>query len=231
VQIQEIAPDSLAQEVGLQSGDVILNINGRVVDGINIGSVLQRYIDNDITIVYERGDSEQSIETRCPPDNCVLGILIANESNVDIQSVQFPFPQSAAAGLHEIGAQAKLTFFTLGNLLTNLVSLDNERISSSLNNLTGPVGAIKFGDTLRQAGGWIAYLAFAAIISLALALFNVLPIPALDGGRLLGVLIQWIARLKPEKYFTIEGYINVIFFVLLLGLGIYIILKDLVRFW
>jgi len=42
------------------------------------------------------------------------------------------------------------------------------------------------------------------MISLALAIFNVLPIPALDGGRLLGVLIQGIARLKPEKYFNIE---------------------------
>ncbi|HCB51581.1 TPA: hypothetical protein DEP21_03330 [Patescibacteria group bacterium] len=69
------------------------------------------------------------------------------------------------------------------------------------------------------------------MISLALAIFNVLPIPALDGGRLLGVLIQWIAKLKPEKYFTIEGYFNMIFFVLLMGLGVYIILKDLIRFW
>lgn len=81
----------------------------------------------------------------------MLGILLAQESNVEIQPIKFPFPQSAVAGLHEIGAQAKLTFFTLGNLVTNLVSLDNDRISSSLNNLTGPVGAIKFGDALRQS--------------------------------------------------------------------------------
>jgi membrane-associated protease RseP (regulator of RpoE activity) len=56
-------------------------------------------------------------------------------------------------------------------------------------------------------------------------------LPALDGGRLLGVLIQWIGKLKPEKYFTIENYINVVFFVLLMGLGVYIILTDLMRFW
>jgi hypothetical protein len=52
----------------------------------------------------------------------------------------------------------------------------------------------------------------------------------LDGGRLLGVLIQGIGRLKPEKYFNIEGYINLIFFIALMGLWVYIILKDLVRF-
>ncbi|MEI8009252.1 MAG: site-2 protease family protein [bacterium] len=55
-------------------------------------------------------------------------------------------------------------------------------------------------------------------MSLALALFNVLPIPALDGGRLLGVLIQGIGKLKPEKYFTIESYINLIFFIALMTL-------------
>lgn len=82
-----------------------------------------------------------------------------------------------------------------------------------------------------EEGGWKLYLAFAGMISLALAIFNVLPIPALDGGRLLGVLIQSGGKLKPEKYFTIEGYINLVFFVLLMGLGVYIILKDLVRFW
>jgi hypothetical protein len=43
-------------------------------------------------------------------------------------------------------------------------------------------------------------------------------------------LIQWAGRLKAEKYFTIEWYINFVFFVLLMGLGIYIILKDLIRF-
>jgi membrane-associated protease RseP (regulator of RpoE activity) len=53
----------------------------------------------------------------------------------------------------------------------------------------------------------------------------------LDGGRLLGVLIQWIGRLKPETYFNIEWYINLVFFVALMGLWVFIIFKDLVRFW
>ncbi|MEI7557897.1 MAG: hypothetical protein WCJ45_03585 [bacterium] len=46
----------------------------------------------------------------------------------------------------------------------------------------------------------------------------------------MGVLIQGIGRLKPEKYFTIEGFINLFFFLLLMLLGIYILLKDLVNF-
>ena len=83
---------------------------------------------------------------------------------------------------------------------------------------------------VQQKEGRSGFLAFAAIISLALAFFNLLPIPALDGGRLLGVLIQAIFRLKPEKYFVIEGTINAVFFALLMLLGVYIIFKDLALF-
>jgi regulator of sigma E protease len=87
------------------------------------------------------------------------------------------------------------------------------------------------GEIFYQIGGRIAYLAFAGIISLALAIFNVLPIPALDGGRGIGILLQALFRIKPEKYFMYEGYVNAFFFYLLLVLGIVIIVKDLVVIW
>jgi regulator of sigma E protease len=70
---------------------------------------------------------------------------------------------------------------------------------------------------------------FGGMISLALALFNILPIPALDGWRLLWVVIQTLFRIRPEKYFSIEWYVNTVSFLVLMVLGIYIIFKDLVR--
>ncbi|MDR0282511.1 MAG: site-2 protease family protein [Candidatus Peribacteria bacterium] len=68
------------------------------------------------------------------------------------------------------------------------------------------------------------------MISLALAFFNLLPIPALDGGRGIGVIIQAILKIKPENYFKYEGYVNAFFFYLLILLGIIIIFKDLIFF-
>jgi regulator of sigma E protease len=65
------------------------------------------------------------------------------------------------------------------------------------------------------------------MISLALAIFNILPIPALDWGRVVWVIIQKVFRIKPEKYFVWEWYVNTVFFVLLMLLWVYIILKDL----
>jgi regulator of sigma E protease len=84
---------------------------------------------------------------------------------------------------------------------------------------------------LIESWAWVLYLAFAWIISLALAIFNVLPIPALDGGRVVWVIIQRVFRIKPEKYFVWEWYVNTVFFILLMVLWIYIILKDLVVYW
>jgi len=59
-----------------------------------------------------------------------------------------------------MGAQTSLTFNALGTLGKNLFSFDGQKVNDSLNKLTGPVGAVKFGDMLRQSGGWIAFLAF-----------------------------------------------------------------------
>jgi len=229
--IGDIFPWWIAWTLWLEAGDTIIAINDRPVTVLNISMVLQRYIGSDITISYERGDQVLEAETRCPDDNCILGIVLDSDSTIELQPIQFPFPESIVAWWNEMGAQTELTFNALGTLGKNLLSFNGEKINKSLNNLTGPVWAVKFGEMLRQSGGWIAFLAFGGIISLALALFNVLPIPALDGGRLLWVLIQRAGRLKAEKYFTIEWYLNIIFFILLMGLGIYIIFKDLVQFW
>lgn len=229
--IGQIFEGWLAGSLWLEVWDTITRINGKEVNAINITMILQRYIGQDINVEYQRGEEILTSNTTCPDDNCMFGVLLDNASDIEIQPIKFPFPESIAAGWREMGAQADLTFNALGTLGKNLLSFNGAKINGSLDKLTGPVGAVKFGDMLRHSGGWIAFLAFGGIISLALALFNVLPIPALDGGRLLWVLIQRGARLKAEKYFTIEWYLNLFFFVVLMGLGIYIILKDLVRFW
>ncbi len=66
---------------------------------------------------------------------------------------------------------------------------------------------------------------------MALAIFNLLPIPALDGGRGIGAALQALFKIKPEKYFKGEGYVNACVFYLLMALGVIIILKDLVVYW
>ena len=227
--IEKVSSDLLGQKMGLLSWDTIISINNEPVDVWNIGSVLKKNIGKDISLLFERDNKKVITKEHCPTDSCILGLTF-HAGALDLKPIKFPFYKAMWISVKEIQAQTILTFSTLGTLGSDLLSLNGMRIKNSLNKLTWPAGAIKFWETLLHEWWWKLYLGFAGIISLALAIFNVLPIPALDWGRLLGVIIQWIGKLKPEKYFNIEGYINLIFFVALMTLGIYILLKDLVRF-
>ena len=230
VKIDEVVSGGIASNMKLQSGDILLSINEQKVSILNVSTLLKWFIGQPITISYQRNNKIANWTANCGRDDCVLGISFLNAGNLEVNLIKFPLGQAMWAGLKEIGAEGKLTLSTLGPLGSNLLSFNKTRISWSVNKLTWPVGIVKVVQKLREEKKRSPLLWLIGIISLALALFNVLPIPALDGGRLLGVLIQGIGRLKPEKYFNIEGYINLIFFIALMGLWVYIILKDLVRF-
>lgn len=230
VTINQVESWSIAGNMNLQSWDIILSINQEKVSIINISSLLKKFIGQPITIRYERNNKIMNGTSECGEDDCILGITFANAGDLQIKTIKFPLGKAMLAGIQEIGAESSLTFNTLGTLGGNLLSFNKNRISWSVNKLSGPVGIVKVVQTLLEENRRSPLIWLIWIISLALAIFNVLPIPALDWGRLLGVLIQWLGKLKPEKYFNIEGYINLIFFILLMSLWVYIILKDLVHF-
>lgn len=229
--IQSVAPDSLATWIWLEEGDVIVRINDTDVTNYSLSDVLWSYYNKTFTVTYQQGEEELQQEVTCPADECVLGVSIDMWVWQELQPIVFSWLSAWRAWWNEMTAQTKLTFSILGRLVKNLTSFDSEKMKSSVNRLSWPVGIVKVGEAIYEGRGIWMYIAFAWMISLALAVFNILPIPALDGWRAVWVLIQEIFGLKPEKYFIIENYFNIVFFVLLMWLGIYIILLDLVRFW
>lgn len=93
-----------------------------------------------------------------------------------------------------------------------------------MKNVSGPVAVVKVGQSAAKEG-WVTMARFAGIISLNLAIFNLLPIPALDGGRLLMIgLEKIVGRKRVSKY---EGYVNAVGMILLIGLLIGVTVKDL----
>lgn len=227
--VLEVLPWQLADEAGIVSGDVITAIDDTTVNNQNLGSVLKTKLGQDIVVSYSRNSMDYTTSIDCPSESCVLGIFMRNDSMQYLLPIKFPLGTAMLKGAEEIVAQAKLTYPALWGIVRNLTSSQENDRKAALNNLSGPVGAARVGEFIIETGGWVQFLMFGGLISLALAFFNLLPIPALDGGRLLGVIIQKLWRLRPEKYFAIEGIINMVFFVLLLGLWIYLILLDLVR--
>lgn len=229
--IQETSPWMLWEELWILSWDIILSINQEDINSQNIWKKLQENIWKEFNISYQRWDEIINKVWKCWIDSCLLWVIISSSSNIQVKEIKFPIKESIVLWLKEIQAQTKLSLSVLWRLWKNLISFDWGKIKESVNKLSWPVWAVKFWEKLLDNKDRMWYLWFAWMISLALAIFNILPIPALDWGRILWTLIQWIGRFKIEKYFNIEWYINLVFFILLMWLWVYIIFKDLIVFW
>ena len=229
VKIQEVLPDSLASKAGIKSGDELISIKDEKTNTIIINRQLKALVWQTFTVQYQSTGSSlvQSQTITCPEDNCMLWIVMDSANNIQVKPYKYGLGDSLKFAWQELIGQSRLSLNTLGKLFWSLLSFNGEKIKAQTNNLTGPAWAVKIGELIYESGGRMQFLIFGAMISLSLAIFNVLPIPALDGGRLLGVIIQKIFRLKGERYFAIENIINIIFFVLMMGAGVLILFKDL----
>ena len=98
-----------------------------------------------------------------------------------------------------------------------------------VDDMTGPVGTIYVIQEVTRQGGFEVYLEMLALISVNLGVMNLLPIPGLDGSRLLFLLVEAIRR-KPVKR-ELEGAIHLAGFALLMGLMVLLTYKDIIRFF
>lgn len=227
--VEEVLPWGRAYELGITSWSIITAIAGNVVNNQNLKSVLANNINKDFKITRTKSDKtfEKSID--CNQD-CLLGIVIHDESEYTINETKWNIQSSARLAAKEIKAQTQITFQMLKQIGQKLTSSNQKDRKEALENLSWPVWATKIGSLVRENAWKWEFLTFIAILSLALAIFNLLPIPALDGWRLVSVIIQSISRSKPQKYYSIENYVNIVFFVILLIGGMAIIVKDLHNF-
>lgn len=222
----------LVEDLWIKEWDIIKSINWDSVNARNIWTILKWYIGQDITVEYDRDWDIMYWYASCPEDNCVLWVTYASSWSLLLDKIKFPLHKAMWMWLKEIWAEWNLTFSSLWTVLSNAFSFEKDKMQSSLNSLSWPVWVIVILKELLYSWDWTIYIAFAWMISLALAIFNILPIPALDWGRALSVIIQRVFRLKKEKYFTVEWYVNSVFFILLMWLWILIIYNDFkVRVW
>ena len=114
----------------------------------------------------------------------------------------------------------RLILSTLKNLVFKGQGVDD---------VTGPVGTVYVIQEVTQQGGFEVYLELLALISVNLGVMNLLPIPGLDGSRLLFLLAEAIRR-KPVKR-ELEGAIHAAGFMLLMGLMVLLTYKDIMRFF
>lgn len=240
VRIKEVSPDSPAQKVGLMENvnllaieinhknypissiedaiDVIGNHRGETVSVTTTGEChdLECSPNKNTYQVYLRTEDET------PAGQGSMGIVFQSVIYLDYPWYEIPF-RGAWYGLMQALWLGKLILDGLGSLVSNMVTL-----GQIPDEIAGPVGIVHQATTEGIfAEGYLAILSFAGMLSINLAVMNVLPIPALDGGRALFILIEKLTgRKKIEK---IEQYANYIGYLLLLGLIISVTIRDVIR--
>jgi regulator of sigma E protease len=214
--VAEVGADSPAAEAGLQPGDTVLSIDGRTIkDWEDLQTAVQTTEDETTAIVVKRDGYEVTLESAFYEDQD--GVQKIGVTPGLRRSVGNIFP-SIATGAQATGSMAVQMVQVIGQLFTGKVSVKE---------LTGPVGIVHFvGDSARS--GWLTLIQFTALISLNLAVVNMLPIPGLDGSRLLFLLIRRVTGEAVSD--ELEGKIHFVGIVLLLGLMVFVTFQDITRF-
>jgi regulator of sigma E protease len=180
-----------AEKAGIQTGDEIVAVNGTKVqsgNAIGLAAVLEKSKDKPVTLTVLR--KGQTLTFNVMPELTTSGMSgkkayrIGVEVPQDFHTDKLPFGAAFSAATVECKKDSSLIFRLLGQLFT---------VPGTVKQFSGPVGIMQESGRAAQAG-FIVLLQFMALISLNLAIFNMLPIPILDGGLVLMLLVETVMR-------------------------------------
>lgn len=225
--------DSIAEKAGILAGDIIVSANNQKIQKIDD---LTRIIDKSNQLSFEIIRAGETKNIELTPENGRVGISISYEKleiNKDF-SKNFSFIEAISMGAKEVYHSSILTFTLVKNTLGNLFFPDTpEEHTAAKNNLAGPIGAGNaFVMMVEHAVPLTTILLFIALLSINLAVMNILPFPALDGGRIVFTTIYSIGTklgFSKEKILRMEAIINSLGFFLLILFMLYVAGLDIFR--
>ncbi|HIQ05901.1 MAG TPA: PDZ domain-containing protein [Anaerolineae bacterium] len=206
VRIEQVATGSPAERAGLQPGDIILqvgDVHPRTL--VDVSRTTDAYRGREMPVLVRRGDETIAITVvprlveEVPPGQGATGITIGFvPDEVTQTTVRLPWGEALVTGVRH-------TIFVVGLMVAGLADLIRGLIMPAVSlppgGIAGPVGIARLtGEVVRH--GLNQLLEFTAFLSINLGLINLLPLPALDGGRLVFVILEAIRRGKriaPER--------------------------------
>ncbi|MBI4092719.1 MAG: RIP metalloprotease RseP [Candidatus Kerfeldbacteria bacterium] len=218
-QIINIEPNSPAGQVGLTAGDQLVKVNEiPISNSQDLKDYELKHPNEELTLVVRRRDRELTFKLT---PILVDGQPLIGVNVLGVGTLRYPFPESIWQGLRATVNVTGQIIKSFGDLLRDLVVAG--RVSPDL---AGPVGIVVLTGQAYDLG--FAYLLqFVALLSLTLAVVNFLPLPALDGGRALFVIIEKI-RGRPVDH-RIEALVHAVGFYVLIGLVLLVSLRDVNR--
>ena len=215
-QVSEVEPGYPAAQAGLQAGDTIISVDGRLMrDGQQMVDLIHRSGDRTLAILVQRG-----------PRQFILHVPTRYDPKQKVWITGFK-PTVVRGRLDPVRAAGWGAATTYRDAVAYLVALGNLIQSGRLlGELGGPVTAVNVLGQAAHAGGE-TFLYFTAFFSIIIGLFNLFPLPALDGGRAAFLVIEGLRRrpVDPRR----EGYIHLVGLALLLCLILALTVRDVLH--
>ena len=237
--VSRVAEGSPAEAAGMQVGDTIKEVDGKkiVIDrDLSYQIMVHPFSDKEVTITVER-NGEEKVLTMLPQQQSVT-----NTDGTKVTKYRCGFNHGLSErqkvgvwdtikySAYEVKFWISTTVQSLGQIIKGNVSKDD---------ISGPVGIVKtMGDSMTQSAKnskegeaaknvALTLINIAILLTANLGVMNLIPIPALDGGRLLFLIIEWIRKKPlPQKF---EAYVNAAGFILLMALMVFIMGNDIVN--
>jgi len=214
LRVIEVIPGGPADRAGLQAGDVVLQVNGETMDLERFVSFLSQSAGKKVELTIQRGGKTERIVVVPEWDEEEGRALVRAVFGINNRRV------------NPVLALGKSAYTVINWFLLSIVGLLYTLLGRLPLELTGPLGIAQMAGQAASLG-FLNLLMFSAIISVFLAIFNLLPIPLLDGGHLLIFLVEKV-RGKPLEQEKI-GFIYLVGIIFIFLLAIFVTYQDVMR--
>jgi regulator of sigma E protease len=218
VLVLEVVANSPSAKAGIKVNDIIINADGEPI--LNVGDyerIIKANLGEEITVNIKHPDSRTEEVKITPQANSPASQGATGVAITTVVRESSPFWKAIPQGAVSYWNMILLFKDGIVGMIKGTVPIE----------VTGPVGMAQMtGEIIKT--GFANLLMFAAVISLNLGILNIFPIPAMDGGRIVFVLLEWVRRGKRVSPKT-EGMIHTIGFILLMIVFVIIAYKDILR--
>jgi len=210
--------DKPGASIGLQPGDVVLAVEGIEIDYYSLSPTVQRHASQEIELRWRRGDEEMTARV-APTKEGRIGISLRPRYNGPVEKMEFSFFGAIGEALKDMSGAVAVFFKNIQAIFAGSVSLGES--------VGGPVKIAQIAARSAEVG-LSSFLTVMAWLSLTLAILNLLPFPALDGGHLVFLVYEGIFRREiPAR---VKIVLQQAGFALLLVFMAFVLYNDIVNF-
>jgi regulator of sigma E protease len=231
VKVLKVIKGTAAERSGLKPGDDFISFNNVQINSLNnfqeFADLVQNQQNSEVTIVYrdsQTGVQEESKVSLDERDGKQFFGLSSSDIGYLVQFKSNNLGDAAKQSAMRTGSIFVVNFKALGDVVVALIPGDRDR--TALEQVGGPVAIGSLGSSIFDIQGPAGILNVMAVVSVALAAFNLLPIPALDGGRWVIITINALTRRRNKR---LESIVIGVTFIAMLGLAAIIAFYDVFR--